>query len=64
MKPGGRLGHGFLAGVPRPGTLRGSTPNPRQRPMAKKRRTYKLKWRSKKANHGRKPCRGHDKKRR
>jgi len=30
--------------------------------MAKDRRIYKLKWRSKKANHGRKPCRGRDKK--
>ena len=28
--------------------------------MAKKRRIYKLKWRSKKANHGRKPARGRD----
>jgi len=28
--------------------------------MAKVRRIYKLKWRSKKANHGRKPCRGRD----
>jgi hypothetical protein len=26
--------------------------------MARDRRNYKLKWRSKKANHGRKPCRG------
>ncbi len=31
-------------------------------PMAKRKRTYKLSWRSKKANHGRKPCRGRDKK--
>jgi hypothetical protein len=30
--------------------------------MGKRRRTYKLSWRSKKANHGRKPCRGRDKK--
>jgi hypothetical protein len=29
--------------------------------MGKRRRTYKLSWRSKKANHGRKPCRGRDK---
>jgi hypothetical protein len=29
--------------------------------MAKKRRIFKLKWRSKKANHGRKPARGRDK---
>jgi len=28
--------------------------------MSKRRRNYKLKWRSKKANHGRKPCRGRD----
>jgi hypothetical protein len=28
--------------------------------MGKRRRNYKLKWRSKKANHGRKPCRGRD----
>jgi hypothetical protein len=28
--------------------------------MAKRRRIFKLKWRSKKANHGRKPCRGRD----
>lgn len=31
-------------------------------PMGKRRRNYKLKWRSKKANHGRKPCRGRDRK--
>jgi hypothetical protein len=30
--------------------------------MARPRRNYKLKWRSKKANHGRKPTRGRDKK--
>ncbi len=30
--------------------------------MAKRRRTYKLSWRSKKPNKGRKPCRGRDKK--
>ena len=30
--------------------------------MAKRRRIYKLKWRSKKANHGRKPGRGRDRK--
>jgi hypothetical protein len=30
--------------------------------MAKRRRIYKLSWRSKKANHGRKPGRGRDKK--
>jgi hypothetical protein len=30
--------------------------------MGKRRRNYKLKWRSKKANHGRKPCRGRDRK--
>ena len=30
--------------------------------MARPRRIYKLKWRSKKANHGRKPTRGRDKK--
>jgi len=30
--------------------------------MAKKRRIGKMGWRSKKANHGRKPCRGADKK--
>jgi hypothetical protein len=29
--------------------------------MAKKRRTYYLTWRSKKANKGRKPCRGRSK---
>lgn len=28
--------------------------------MGKRRRNYKLKWRSKNANHGRKPCRGRD----
>lgn len=28
--------------------------------MAKPKRTYKLKWRSKRANHGRKPNRGRD----
>ena len=28
--------------------------------MAKIRRTYKLKWRSKRANHGRKPNKGRD----
>lgn len=30
--------------------------------MAKQSRNGKLKWRSKKANHGRKPCRGKNKK--
>lgn len=30
--------------------------------MAKRGRNGKLKWRSKKANHGRKPARGKDKK--
>ena len=30
--------------------------------MARPRRIYKLKWRSKKANHGRKPTRGRNKK--
>lgn len=30
-------------------------------PMARKRRTYKFTWRSKKANHGRKGARGKDK---
>jgi len=30
--------------------------------MAKRKRTYMLSWRSKKANHGRKPCRGKNKK--
>ena len=29
--------------------------------MARPRRNYKLKWRSKKANHGRKPTRGRNK---
>ncbi len=29
--------------------------------MSKRYRNGKLKWRSKKANHGRKPCRGRDK---
>ena len=33
----------------------------RTRVMAKRRRIGKLHWRSKKANHGRKPCRGKDK---
>ncbi|MCG3133882.1 MAG: hypothetical protein HMLKMBBP_01148 [Planctomycetes bacterium] len=32
----------------------------RSNDMGKRKRTYKLKWRSKKANHGRKPCRGRD----
>ena len=36
---------------------------PRYAPgMARPRRIYKLKWRSKKANHGRKPTRGRNKK--
>ncbi len=30
--------------------------------MSKRKRTYKLAWRSRRANHGRKPCRGRDKK--
>ncbi len=30
--------------------------------MSKRYRNGKLSWRSKKANHGRKPCRGRDKK--